>query len=62
MKINKGMILGTIPVNEQIFLRGDTRCDFHPRWNPSGNKICFDAIDTATQTRQMHLVEFINND
>jgi hypothetical protein len=62
MKIDKGMILGTIPVNEQIFLHGDTRCDFHPRWNPSGNKICFDAIDTATQTRQMHLVELINNE
>jgi len=60
MELDKGMILGTIPVNEQIFLHGNTRCDFHPRWNPSGNKICFDAIETATWTRQMHLVEFID--
>lgn len=22
----------------------DTRCDLHPRWNRSGNKICFDSI------------------
>ncbi|PWX16163.1 hypothetical protein CYK66_10230 [Clostridium perfringens] len=22
----------------------DTRCDLHPRWNHSGNKICFDSI------------------
>ena len=59
MDLDKGMILACLPVNERIFLHGDTRCDFHPRWNPSGNKICFDAIDTATRTRQMHLVEFV---
>lgn len=22
----------------------DTRCDLHPRWNHSGNKVCFDAV------------------
>ena len=22
----------------------DTRCDLHPRWNHSGNKICFDGV------------------
>jgi hypothetical protein len=54
------MIMAHLPVNERIFLSGDMRCDFHPRWNPSGNKICFDAVDTATRTRQMHLVEFID--
>ncbi|MEN8117740.1 MAG: hypothetical protein ABFS16_12215 [Bacteroidota bacterium] len=59
MKLDKGMILCNFPVYEKKYLSGDTRCDFHPRWNPSGNKICFDAIDTATLTRQIHLVEFL---
>jgi hypothetical protein len=57
---SKGMILCNIPVYDDKYLRGDTRCDFHPRWNPAGNKICFDAIDTATLTRQMHLIELID--
>lgn len=60
MELDKGMILCNMPVPERKYLHGDTRCDFHPRWNPSGNKICFDAIDTATLTRQLHLVEFID--
>jgi len=59
MKLNKGTMLADLPVPEYKYLHGNTRCDFHPRWNPSGNKICFDAIDTATHTRQMHLIEFI---
>ena len=59
MELNKGMILCSKPVNEKRYLSGDIRCDFHPRWNPLGNKICFDAIDTETGTRQMHLVEFV---
>jgi hypothetical protein len=25
-----------------------------------GDKICFDAIDNSTGTRQMHLVEFLD--
>ena len=60
MKLDQGMILVNMPVNEYKYLHSNTRCDFHPRWNPSGNKICFDAIDTATHTRQMHLVEFLD--
>lgn len=60
MKLNKGMVLVNLPVPEYKYLHGNTRCDFHPRWNPSGNKICFDAIDTASYTRQLHLVEFLD--
>jgi hypothetical protein len=57
--VNKGQMLVNLPVPEYKYLHSNTRCDFHPRWNPSGNKICFDAVDTATHTRQMHLVEFL---
>ena len=61
MELDKGMILHAKPVNEKRYFSGDIRCDFHPRWNPSGNKICFDAVDNETGTRQMHLIEFINS-
>lgn len=60
MEQDKGTMLADLPVNEYKFLHSNTRCDFHPRWNPSGNKICFDAIDNSTGTRQMHLVEFLD--
>ncbi len=61
LELDKGMILCCKPINEKKYFSGDIRCDFHPRWNPSGNKICFDAVDTETGTRQMHLVEFVNS-
>lgn len=60
MKFDQGLQLCSRPAYEKKYITGDTRCDFHPRWNPSGNKICFDAIDPASKTRQMHLVEFID--
>lgn len=60
MEIDKGTMLVDLPVNEHNYLHSNTRCDFHPRWNPSGNKICFDAIDNSTGTRQMHLIEFLD--
>ena len=53
----KGMVLCQKPMFERHFLHSPTRCDFHPRWSPSGNQICFDAIDTRTQTRQLHIVD-----
>jgi hypothetical protein len=59
MELNKGMLLANLPVSEYQYLHTNTRCDFHPRWNPSGTKICFDAIDPETHSRQMHLVEFV---
>ncbi|MEO0553397.1 MAG: hypothetical protein AAF149_09370 [Bacteroidota bacterium] len=60
MELDKGMLLANLPVSEYKYLHSNTRCDFHPRWSPAGNKICFDAIDPATHTRQMHLVEFFD--
>jgi hypothetical protein len=57
MELDKGTMLADLPVNEYNYLHSNTRCDFHPRWNLSGNKICFDAIDNSTGTRQMHVVE-----
>jgi hypothetical protein len=60
MHLNKGTLLTAIPYNNHNLLHSDTRCDFHPRWSPSGQKICFDALDNSTGTRQMHLVEFLN--
>lgn len=59
MELDKGTMLVNLPVPEYKYLHSNTRCDFHPRWNPSGNKICFDAVDNATHTRQMHVVEFL---
>lgn len=61
MDLDKGLLLANLPVSEYKYLHSNTRCDFHPRWNPSGNKICFDAIDPATHTRQMHLIEFVES-
>ena len=37
---------------------GDRRCDLHPRWNYTGNRICFDS--TFTGTRQLHVVNVSN--
>lgn len=59
MALDKGMMLTNLPVPEYKFWHSNTRCDFHLRWNPSGNKICFDAVDTANHTRQMHVVDFL---
>jgi hypothetical protein len=61
MKLDQGLQLCSRPAYEKMYITGNMRCDFHPRWNPYGNKICFDAIDPATRTRQMHLVEFLDN-
>lgn len=59
MQLDKGMLLANLPVSEYKYLHSNTRCDFHPRWNPSGDKICFDAVDPASHTRQMHIIEFV---
>lgn len=48
--------LATLDMRDKRFLSGDLRCDFHPRWSRTGEAVCFDAIEPATGTRQLHLV------
>jgi dipeptidyl aminopeptidase/acylaminoacyl peptidase len=57
VKTGQGRRLATFPMKEKRFLSGDLRCDLHPRWNREGREICVDALDTATWTRQLHVVE-----
>lgn len=49
--------LFTHNLNEKMFYKGDLRVDFHPRWNHSGDIICFDSIDQQDGTRQLHIAE-----
>jgi Tol biopolymer transport system component len=42
---------------ERKYMSGDTRCDFHPRWNRNGDQICFDAIEPKNGTRQLHIAQ-----
>jgi hypothetical protein len=51
--MKKGLLLGAFPMQE--FFSGDLRCDLHPRWNRTGDEICFDALDTRDWTRQLHI-------
>jgi hypothetical protein len=48
--------LFTHDLKRLIFRTGDLRCDFHPRWNKTGDKICIDSIDQTDGTRQIHIV------
>jgi hypothetical protein len=53
----EGRMLGTFPMHEQKYLNSDVRCDLHPRWNRTGDQICFDALETAHWTRQLHIAQ-----
>ena len=37
------------------YLGGDLRGDIHPRLSRDGRQICFDALETAGWTRQLHV-------
>ena len=54
VRTNEGVMLGTFPMFERRYLGGDLRCDLHPRWNRTGDAICFDALD-KNGTRQLHI-------
>jgi len=47
--------LRTYYMREKKYISEDTRCDFHPRWNRTGDMICFDAIEPVGGTRQLHI-------
>jgi hypothetical protein len=53
VKTDERIVLGVYPLDN--FRSGNLRCDLHPRWNRSGNEICFDAIEQKNGTRQLHL-------
>jgi len=53
---NYGVFLAMFNMKEKKNISGDLRCDLHPRWNRTGDKICVDALDTTNWTRQLHIV------
>ena len=51
-------VLGEFPMRTpsgENYISTDLRCDLHPRWKSTGDQICFDALDTRTWTRQLHI-------
>ena len=51
----KDKLIDIATVYAHIKYKGDCRCDLHPRWSPSGTKICFDgAQDTK---RQVYVID-----
>jgi hypothetical protein len=48
-------VLCRFDMRDKKYMSGDVRCDFHPRWNRAGDQICFDAIEPAGGTRQLHI-------
>jgi hypothetical protein len=56
-------VLGEFPMRTpagENYLSTDLRCDLHPRWKSTGDQICFDALDTRTWTRQLHIARLSN--
>ncbi|MFN0101068.1 MAG: hypothetical protein ACKV2U_03140 [Bryobacteraceae bacterium] len=54
----EGAVLGSFPMKTpsgENYITIDLRCDLHPRWKATGDRICFDALDTRTWTRQLHV-------
>ncbi len=41
--------------HERPHVRGDWRCDLHPRWNRSGTQVSFDSVHTGD--RQVYVVD-----
>ncbi len=57
VRTRQGAVLAAFPMRSREFMTGDLRRDLHPRWNRSGTAICFDALETGTYSRQLHIAE-----
>ena len=55
IKTKQGKTIATLDMKLKRHISGHLRCDFHPRWNRTGDAICFDGIDQKTATRQLHI-------
>lgn len=55
VRTKRGVRLGRFPMRERRYMRSDLRCDLHPRWDRAGTAVCFDALETAGWTRQLHV-------
>ena len=50
--------LGRFDMRKRRYQRGDLRCDLHPRWNRTGNAVCFDCLEPKRGTRQLFVAAF----
>ncbi len=55
VETRQGKTIVTLDMKQKRNISGHLRCDFHPRWNRTGDAICFDGIDQKTATRQLHI-------
>ncbi len=55
IETKQGKILVTLDMKQRRNISGQLRCDFHPRWNRTGDAICSDGIDQKTAARQLHI-------
>jgi len=42
---------------DRKYLKGDIRCDLHPRWSDDSSMICVDAMDPKSKTRQIYIIQ-----
>ncbi|UCC99439.1 MAG: hypothetical protein JSW66_06055 [Phycisphaerales bacterium] len=54
VRTGQRQVLYSGDMQKRLYMSGDMRCDFHPRWSREGDKICFDAIEPGG-TRQLHV-------
>lgn len=57
LECREGFEIGKFSMRENRYFHSDLRCDLHPRWDRTGRKICFDALESAGGTRQLHVAE-----
>ncbi|MFB2121254.1 hypothetical protein [Parapedobacter sp. 2B3] len=49
--------LATMQMLEERFLKGDARCDLHPRFSDDNSMVCVDGIDPKSGNRQIFIIE-----